>query len=151
MSINSKSKIYSIAPRIPPGRAMSNGLAAINYGLRDISYGLWAMDYGLWAIGHGRWSMGYGLCAMDHGLWSMGYGLWTMGCGLICIFIFAPWVSSLKIIRNPFAIKKLAKIKRESSLWQPNIHRKISNNMKSIQHYVKVLRKYIMVGKKCKI
>ena len=81
---------YSIAPRIPPGRAMSNGLAAISYGLRDISYGLWAMDYGLWAIGHVRWSMGYGLCAMDHGLWSMGYGLWTMGYGLICLFIFAP-------------------------------------------------------------
>ena len=54
----------SIAPRIPPGRAMSNWLAAIIYGLRDISYGLWAMDYGLWAIGHGRWSMGYGLCVM---------------------------------------------------------------------------------------
>ena len=50
----------SIAPRIPPGRAMSNGLAAISYGLSDISYGLWAM-------GHGPWAMVYRLWAMDYG------------------------------------------------------------------------------------
>ena len=41
------------APCIPPGGAMSNGLAAISYGLGDISYVLCAMDIRLWAMGHG--------------------------------------------------------------------------------------------------